>query len=213
MLFVSACSKDDSPAHGVVGGLYLVKTATTTSSSMPVTTTYTYNSDNRVKKTESTDGRVEEYVYTSNTVTVYTNDNGQYDTLVHTLNSKGMVISSSNGYIYQYDADGHRVLSTDGVDSMTAEYVSGNLVALHQHIDLLDYDFDVRLQYGSKKDTRTFGMPFFGKNNVNLPVTFQLDGEVTTLTYQFDPANPARISRMTQSSPTQSSTVVDYTYW
>lgn len=202
LLSIAACKKDEAAA-----GTAMVKTMTEDST----TTTYTYDADNRIIKSQSTNGHTANVTYTNNTVTI-TSTNGVN---TYQLNSNGQATSATvNGNItnFVYNTDG-KLIREVGSDTIAYVWTNGNMTQLQTSFGaVLNHTY-----YNTGANTLTnanFGMAYINSSSANLlKSTCGATCDITTeYTYEFDAAG--RVAKRVETSmPGGNSNTTTYTYY
>ncbi len=209
----SSCEKEDeSPNNnamvGVGESLRYVRTETTEGQ----TTTYTYDSQARIARSDYPDGSYATYSYAGSTLTYKMFDAAgvEIDVFTGQVDANGRVLQYGEvGYVvtYSYNAQGQLASQTADGSSANYTYTGGNLVSVSSADGTETFTY-----LTDKYETRyTEGTSLLGFPSLNLVATRTSDGEVTTYTYEFDSQN--RVTKETSSSPSVGVNVTTYTYW
>ena len=186
---LGGCKKASTPNGKIKGQTYWHQFSDTT---IIDTLSYTYDQQGRVILIQHVNGS-EAYSYSNNSF-IYTPVSGPNITGI--LNNKGLVSSTSDGFIYSYDENGY--LLTRSLPTLTDNYTirGGNIVAdsqiLNGHSSIQQY------LYLDQTDYRDFGRAMYGRANRNLVSSDSILGITkNTAIYTFD--NQGRVASETFS--------------
>jgi YD repeat-containing protein len=182
-----------------------------------ITSTYTFDDQRRITRTDQSDGSYTTFSYSGSQLTALSFDaeTNEEETLTAQVDANGRVVQlnlEGETFTYAYNADGRPTTSSGGGETTTYTYEDGNLTST-----ATTYDGITEYQYYSyltdKQETRyTADNALFGNPSRNLLSTVStVDGPVRTHTYEFDSSN--RVTKETVTFGEGSEPIVTtYTY-
>jgi len=207
---MTGCDKEEDNG---TAALTNVRTQTTDG----ITSTYTFDAQRRITRTEDSDGSYTAFNYAGSQLTALSFDaaTNEEETLTAQVNSDGRIVQLTEGGLtatYAYNADGRPTTATADGETTTCTYTDGNLtssaVTFDGFTETLIYTYLTdKLETRYTAENALFGNP--SRNLVSEVST--VDGPVRTYTYEFDSSN--RITKQTVSYGMSSTPeVTTYTY-
>lgn len=202
LLTFSACKKDEDNEVSK-----MIKTVTEEG----ITTTYTYDDQNRLVKAVSTNGEVSDVTYSTNLVTVVSDG----ETTYYNLNSAGQAISTSSGNgttYYAYNSDGTMRFEAFEMDTTYYTWANGNITSTLSNNLTTTYTY-----YTDQENTLSntnVGLPYLDATSKDLLKSTTCVGcfYTTDVTYDFDSEN--RVTKRTETStPGPIVNEATYTYY
>lgn len=202
LLGFASCKKDE-----ITNGNGLIKTVTEDG----FTTTYIYDSQNRLIRAESSTGSVDELTYSPNLVTIVAEAETTYLHL-NSINQTTMLISNNDTTFYVYNSDGTMNYEAWQTDTTFYTWSGSNIATSTSNGLTTTYTY-----YAGQENTLSnanLGLPYLDATSEDLVKSSVCTGCGNSSEYSYEFDNEGRVTKRTETiMPGGFSLTATYTYY